>query len=62
MHTYLITALSLNAFAVLLGLVQIAKRTLPEQLTPTLLAVKTFARLVFCGWAIYLLAQGVANV
>ena len=57
MHTYLIVALTLNAFAVLTGLVVIAKRGPYAQPTPTMIAIKTFARLAFCGWAIYLLAQ-----
>jgi hypothetical protein len=62
MQTFVIVMLCLMSLQVFAGLIAIANRIPPKPMTPTDLAVRTFVRLAFCGWAIYLLALGGANV
>ena len=60
MHTYLTVSLLLNGIGVLAGLVFIARRDPPTPIPPTWVALRVFSRLLFCGWAIYLLAKAAA--
>jgi len=62
MQTFVVVILSLMAIQVLAGLIAIANRSVPKPMTPTELAVRTYMRMAFCGWAIWLLAKGGANV
>jgi len=62
MQTFVIVMLCWMALQVFAGLISIATRVMPKPMSPTELAVRTFMRLALCGWAIYLLALGGANV